>query len=72
MMRLILMLGAALLATLCLLVPGSNATALTYKLHANEKQCFYINNEKTQAKVAFYFAVCEFLRVLLELVFETS
>ncbi|KAI5816971.1 emp24/gp25L/p24 family/GOLD-domain-containing protein [Pyronema omphalodes] len=57
MMRLILMLGAALLATLCLLVPGSNATALTYKLHANEKQCFYINNEKTQAKVAFYFAV---------------
>ncbi|KAF8540332.1 emp24/gp25L/p24 family/GOLD-domain-containing protein [Trichophaea hybrida] len=56
-MRLLLLLGAAILASLCLLVPTASATALTYKLHANEKQCFYINNEKKGAKVAFYFAV---------------
>jgi uncharacterized membrane protein len=51
------MLGAAVLAALCLLIPSASATALTYKLHANEQQCFYINNEKRNSKVAFYFAV---------------
>jgi len=56
-MRLLLLLGAAILASLCLLIPSAEATALTYKLHANEQQCFYINNEKKSAKVAFYFAV---------------
>jgi len=56
-MRLSVLLGAAILAALCLLVPSAAATALTYKLHANEQQCFYINNEIKAAKVAFYFAV---------------
>ena len=34
-----------------------SATALTYKLSANEKACFYATSEKKGAKVAFYFAV---------------
>jgi hypothetical protein len=33
------------------------ATALTYKLTANEKACFYALTKKTGEKVAFYFAV---------------
>ena len=56
-MRLLLFLGAAIVASLCLLVPCASATALTYKLNPNEIQCFYITNEKKASKVAFYFAV---------------
>lgn len=52
-----MILGAAVLTLLCLLVPQSEATALTYKLHASETQCFYIHTDKRAAKVAFYFAV---------------
>lgn len=37
--------------------PLVSATALTYKLGANEKACFYSNVEHKAAKVAFYFAV---------------
>ncbi|KAF3811152.1 putative membrane protein C17A5.08 [Colletotrichum gloeosporioides] len=33
------------------------ATALTYKIHANEKACFYAKTQKENEKVAFYFAV---------------
>ncbi|KAI3550207.1 emp24/gp25L/p24 family/GOLD [Colletotrichum costaricense] len=33
------------------------ATALTYKLHANEKACFYAKTQKDNEKIAFYFAV---------------
>jgi hypothetical protein len=33
-------------------------TALTYKLSANEKSCFFTFVEQKGAKVAFYFAVC--------------
>ncbi|TQN71188.1 putative membrane protein, partial [Colletotrichum shisoi] len=33
------------------------ATALTYKLHANERACFYAKTEKENEKIAFYFAV---------------
>ena len=33
-------------------------TALTYKLGANEKSCFFTFVEQKGAKVAFYFAVC--------------
>ncbi|KAH0559272.1 hypothetical protein GP486_004210 [Trichoglossum hirsutum] len=33
------------------------ATALTYKLVANEKACFFAAVDKKGAKVAFYFAV---------------
>ena len=35
----------------------ASATALTYKLTANEKACFFTNVEKPDSKVAFYFAV---------------
>lgn len=38
--------------------PLVSATALTYKLQANEKACFFSNVEQQGAKVAFYFAVC--------------
>jgi hypothetical protein len=34
-----------------------NATALTYKIDANEKGCFYAWVDKVGEKVAFYFAV---------------
>ena len=33
------------------------ATALTYKLTPNEKECFYTHVAKEGSKVAFYFAV---------------
>lgn len=33
------------------------ATALTYKLGAHEKACFYATTEKDVEKIAFYFAV---------------
>jgi hypothetical protein len=41
------------------LVSTVAATALTYKLEAHEKACFFTNVERTGIKVAFYFAVCE-------------
>ncbi|KAJ5176850.1 uncharacterized protein N7482_002727 [Penicillium canariense] len=47
----------ALLAGLASLVSSASATALTYRLEANEKACFYTNVEQANAKVAFYFAV---------------
>lgn len=47
----------ALLAGLASLVSSISATALTYRLEANEKACFYTNVEQSNAKVAFYFAV---------------
>lgn len=37
--------------------PLVSATALTYKLSANEKACFFSFVETKGAKVAFYFAV---------------
>lgn len=44
-----------LLATV---VSTVSATALTYKLEANEKACFHTYVDQTNSKVAFYFAVC--------------
>lgn len=35
----------------------ASATALTYKLVASEKACFFSNVEQQGAKIAFYFAV---------------
>lgn len=52
-MRLPLLL-AGLLACL---VSNVAATALTYKLVANEKACFYATTQKEGEKMAFYFAV---------------
>lgn len=34
------------------------ATALTYKVTANEKACFYADATNKGEKIAFYFAVC--------------
>ena len=47
----------ALLAGLVSLASSVTATALTYRLEANEKACFYTNVDSSNAKVAFYFAV---------------
>ncbi|KAH9989999.1 emp24/gp25L/p24 family/GOLD-domain-containing protein [Xylariaceae sp. FL0662B] len=47
-------LTAGLLAWLVSMV---SATALTYKLQANEKACFFAAPEKKGSKIAFYFAV---------------
>ncbi|KAI1814772.1 SKIP/SNW domain-containing protein [Poronia punctata] len=48
------LLSVGLLAWLVSLV---SATALTYKLQANEKACFYAEPHKAGQKIAFYFAV---------------
>jgi hypothetical protein len=55
----------ALLAGLASLVSSVSATALTYRLEANEKACFYTNVEQTNAKVAFYFAVSTISKLAL-------
>ena len=39
----------------------ASATALTYKLIANEKACFFSNVEQQGAKIAFYFAVSPYV-----------
>ncbi|KAF8460667.1 emp24/gp25L/p24 family/GOLD-domain-containing protein [Kalaharituber pfeilii] len=52
-MRQLLLICATLLALFNLVT----ATALTYKLSANEKSCFYAQVDKKGLKVAFYFAV---------------
>jgi hypothetical protein len=39
------------------LLSVASATALTYKLLANEKACFFTYVEQKGAKIAFYFAV---------------
>jgi len=46
-----------LLSLLAVAVSGVVSTALTYKLAANEKACFFTFVERAGAKVAFYFAV---------------
>lgn len=45
---------------LACLAPIVSATALTYKLAANERACFYSNIEHQGAKIAFYYAVRPF------------
>jgi hypothetical protein len=47
----------SLLTLLGTLSSFTSATALTYKLTPNEKECFYTHVVKQGAKVAFYFAV---------------
>jgi hypothetical protein len=47
----------SLLTLLGTLSSFTSATALTYKLTPNEKECFYTRVVKQGAKVAFYFAV---------------
>lgn len=45
------------ISLLAVAVSGVYSTALTYKLGASEKACFFTNVERQNAKVAFYFAV---------------
>jgi hypothetical protein len=40
-----------------LLAVQAAATALTYKLNANEEECFYTLSQHKDEKIAFYFAV---------------
>lgn len=47
----------SLLSLIGLLSAHASATALTYKLVPNEKECFYSHVDQQGAKVAFYFAV---------------
>lgn len=47
----------ALLSLMGALITFTSATALTYKLAPNEKECFYTYVAKPGAKIAFYFAV---------------
>ena len=47
----------ALVSLLVLAVSAVYGTALTYKLGANEKACFFTYVEQENAKIAFYFAV---------------
>lgn len=49
---------AQLAAVASSLVTLTAATALTYNLPANSKECFYAHVDNKGAKVAFYFAVC--------------
>ena len=42
---------------LACILPLVSATALTYKLEANERACFYSSIEHKGAKIAFYYAV---------------
>ncbi|ROW09018.1 hypothetical protein VMCG_02924 [Cytospora schulzeri] len=50
-------LSALAYGLVALLASEVSATALTYKLVANEKACFYANNQDKGQKIAFYFAV---------------
>lgn len=52
------------LGLLATAVSSVSATALTYKLGANEKACFYTQVDQQNAKVAFYFAVSAAYRIL--------
>jgi len=47
----------SVLTLLGALTTFTSATALTYKLVPNEKECFYTWVEKPGSKIAFYFAV---------------
>jgi hypothetical protein len=42
---------------MALMATNVAATALTYKLTANEKACFYATTKNENEKIAFYFAV---------------
>jgi hypothetical protein len=52
-MRILFTLASALLAY----ATAVYATALTYRLEAHEKACFYATVENKGTKLAFYFAV---------------
>lgn len=49
--------ATTVIGLLAAFVSSATATALTYKLEANEKACFYAWVDQPNVKVAFYFAV---------------
>ncbi|KAI8384530.1 emp24/gp25L/p24 family/GOLD-domain-containing protein [Radiomyces spectabilis] len=50
-------LALCILLGFAFLLPGTNATALTYNVAANEEACFYAWADAPGKKVGFYFAV---------------
>lgn len=46
-----------ILLSFLLCLKGTNATALTYNVQANEEACFYVWADKPGKKLGFYFAV---------------
>jgi len=50
-------LATLVIGLLAAFVSNVTATALTYKLEANEKACFHSYVDQANSKVAFYFAV---------------
>jgi hypothetical protein len=52
-----MLLNILLVALIPLFISLASATALTYKLSANEKACFFTDVTRQDSKVAFYFAV---------------
>jgi hypothetical protein len=54
------MLFSSVLVTAALYASSVAATALTFKLAANEKACFFTDVQQKSAKIAFYFAVSYF------------
>lgn len=51
------MIGARCLAIAGAFISLASATALTFNLPANQKECFYAKVDQKGAKVAFYYAV---------------
>lgn len=49
--------AALVIGLLATFVSSVAATALTYRLEANEKACFYNYVDQRNVKLAFYFAV---------------
>ncbi|RMJ24823.1 Endosomal cargo receptor Erp3 [Aspergillus sp. HF37] len=50
-------LQSLVIGLLACLVSSVSATALTYKVEASERACFFTNVDQVNSKVAFYFAV---------------
>lgn len=55
-------LQALVIGLLATLVSTVSATALTYKVEASERACFYTNVDQMNSKIAFYFAVFPLLQ----------
>lgn len=60
--------AALIIGLLAAFVSSVSATALTYRLEANEKACFYNYVDQQNTKVAFYFAVSASLNLFFDFV----
>lgn len=59
-------------ALVAAVVSQVSATALTYKLGASERACFFADVQRENAKVAFYFAVSRLMSRCLHCLFADS